>query len=483
VCENELLTLLQYENFDLIKLLCINRKPIVYCTRLLRAAGDASARAAIEDEMRNDVELERVLERLQHKRKAGERTTGGAAGAAAAASSSAAAAASSSSSAASKDGGATAKAIPKSGVVDNDDENAVPQLNDLMGASVSDAPLKLLDIDSMAFLAGGHLMSNKQCIMPANAVSVPGKGYTQVHIPARVAVVAPSEKLVPTDALPEWARPAFTGMQSFNRVQSRVYEAVFKSADNVLMCAPTGAGKTNVAMLAMMHQLALHRNPETGDIALDQFKIVYVAPMKALVQEVVQNFSNRLEKFGIVVREVRERARARAVSFCRFTTSACVCVCVCVCVLFLRFSAFWRSVADEAADRRDAGHRHDAREVGYHYAQVGRAHVHAACAPADHRRGASAARRSRSRARIDRRPHHSSSTHTHAHTSVVCSLFETFFRCLDRSDSRDGSHRRSECDAAKLRRRRNILACQGTITRFFLFFILSLNTFLPYGVA
>lgn len=304
-----MLTLLQYENFDLIKLLCINRKPIVYCTRLLRAAGDANARAAIEDEMRNDVELERVLERLQHKRKATERTSHTSSKDAAGTTAAAASSSSSSSTAAAAAGGSSssssAKTIPKSGVVDNDDESGVPQLNDLTGAALTDAPLKLLDIDSMAFLAGGHLMSNKQCIMPTNAVSVPGKGYTQVHIPARVAVIAPNEKLVPVETLPEWARPAFVGMQTFNRVQSRVFDAVFKSADNVLMCAPTGAGKTNVAMLAMMHQLALHRNPETGDIALDQFKIVYVAPMKALVQEVVQNFSNRLQKFGVVVREVQ----------------------------------------------------------------------------------------------------------------------------------------------------------------------------------
>lgn len=48
----------------------------------------------------------------------------------------------------------------------------------------------------------------------------------------------------------------------------------------------------------------MNRNDETGEIALDQFKIVYVAPMKALVQEIVQNFSNRLKSYGIVVREL-----------------------------------------------------------------------------------------------------------------------------------------------------------------------------------
>lgn len=46
------------------------------------------------------------------------------------------------------------------------------------------------------------------------------------------------------------------------------------------MCAPTGAGKTNVAMLAILHTMSLYRNAETGKIDTSKFKIVYVAPMK-----------------------------------------------------------------------------------------------------------------------------------------------------------------------------------------------------------
>lgn len=54
------------------------------------------------------------------------------------------------------------------------------------------------------------------------------------------------------------------------------------SAQNMLMCAPTGAGKTNVAMLTMLQTIGMHR--EGGELELDKFKIVYIAPMKALVQ-------------------------------------------------------------------------------------------------------------------------------------------------------------------------------------------------------
>ena len=52
------------------------------------------------------------------------------------------------------------------------------------------------------------------------------------------------------------------------------------TSENILMCAPTGAGKTNVAMLAILHTMSLYRNAETGKIDTSKFKIVYVAPMK-----------------------------------------------------------------------------------------------------------------------------------------------------------------------------------------------------------
>jgi pre-mRNA-splicing helicase BRR2 len=53
-----------------------------------------------------------------------------------------------------------------------------------------------------------------------------------------------------------------------------------------------------------MHELGLHRNAEDGSFDIDKFKIVYIAPMKSLVQEVVQGFSQRLDLYGIKVREL-----------------------------------------------------------------------------------------------------------------------------------------------------------------------------------
>jgi pre-mRNA-splicing helicase BRR2 len=57
-------------------------------------------------------------------------------------------------------------------------------------------------------------------------------------------------------------------------------------------------------MLTVLNEISKHRNETTGEIDLAAFKIVYVAPMKALVQEMVGNFSSRLQYLGIQVGEL-----------------------------------------------------------------------------------------------------------------------------------------------------------------------------------
>ena len=57
-------------------------------------------------------------------------------------------------------------------------------------------------------------------------------------------------------------------------------------------------------MLTVLNELAKWRNEDSGEFVLDGFKIVYIAPMKALVQEMVGNFQTRLKPFGIKVGEL-----------------------------------------------------------------------------------------------------------------------------------------------------------------------------------
>jgi pre-mRNA-splicing helicase BRR2 len=103
--------------------------------------------------------------------------------------------------------------------------------------------------------------------------------------------------------MPEWARRPFSTTPSLNKIQSKCYPTAFEDDGNMLICAPTGSGKTNVAVLAMLREIGKNRNSR-GEIDLDAFKIVCIAPLKALVQEQVGNFGKRLEPYGIKVSEL-----------------------------------------------------------------------------------------------------------------------------------------------------------------------------------
>ncbi|CAN6285195.1 unnamed protein product [Urochloa humidicola] len=129
------------------------------------------------------------------------------------------------------------------------------------------------------------------------------KGYEEVKIPPTpTAPLKPNEKLIEIRELDEFAQAAFQGYKSLNRVQSRIFQATYYTNENILVCAPTGAGKTNIAMIAVLHEIKQHFRD--GMLHKNEFKIVYVAPMKALAAEVTATFSRRLSPLNLVVREL-----------------------------------------------------------------------------------------------------------------------------------------------------------------------------------
>ena len=146
-------------------------------------------------------------------------------------------------------------------------------------------------------------MANKKCTLPKGSRRLTKPGYEEVYVPAVKQKKVEGEKLVPISSIPQWAQAAFPSyMTNLNRIQSKLFSAAFESPENLLVCAPTGAGKTNIAMLSCLQLLGEMRT-ERG-YNLSKFKIIYIAPMKALVSEVVGNFQARLESYGIKVREL-----------------------------------------------------------------------------------------------------------------------------------------------------------------------------------
>lgn len=71
----------------------------------------------------------------------------------------------------------------------------------------------------------------------------------------------------------------------FNPVQSEAFPAAFQSDNNLVVSAPTGAGKTGIMELAIL-RLVSRQLDEQGQLRVKPgaLKAVYLAPSRALVQ-------------------------------------------------------------------------------------------------------------------------------------------------------------------------------------------------------
>ncbi|CAO2818508.1 unnamed protein product [Amaranthus hypochondriacus] len=139
--------------------------------------------------------------------------------------------------------------------------------------------------------------------LPQGTVRKHFKGYEEVMIPPiPTAPMKPGEKLIEIKELDDFAQAAFHGYKSLNRIQSRIFQTVYHTNENILVCAPTGAGKTNIAMISILHEIGQHF--KDGYLHKNEFKIVYVAPMKALAAEVTATFSHRLAPLNMTVKEL-----------------------------------------------------------------------------------------------------------------------------------------------------------------------------------
>ncbi|XP_076308174.1 U5 small nuclear ribonucleoprotein l(3)72Ab isoform X1 [Tachypleus tridentatus] len=287
--ENQLVLLLGFNQFEFIKVLRQYRDMILYCT-LLASSQSSTEKTKIREKMQGDPELEKILRQLED--------TG------------------------------------KEDIVQEERERRVQarqarmdadlELMDVDEDSIMQiAQCKQLDLEDMAFSQGSHFMANKRCQLPDGSFRKQRKGYEEIHVPAlKPKPFDTNESLVQIDRLPKYAQSAFEGYKSLNRIQSRLYKTAMESDENIILCAPTGAGKTNVALLCMMREIGKHVNADST-INVDEFKIIYIAPMRSLVQEMVGNFNKRLSAYNIVVSELtgdhqlnREQINATQVLVC-----------------------------------------------------------------------------------------------------------------------------------------------------------------------
>lgn len=272
--ENDLMELFDYEHHELVSKLVINRDKIVWVTRWRKAAEDEPARVAVEREMISAGHSNILKElRTREQGHAGDGQT---------------------------------KGKMQFDLMDLDAsavKAAAPETKEGLVGGLQ--PSRVINLENLMFDQGNHLMTNPNVKLPQGSTKRTFKGYEEYHVPApkrkREDFETPN---LPTTELPDWARVGFGNSKELNRIQTRCFPTAFKEDGNMLICAPTGSGKTNVAMLAMLREIGKHRDPQTGAIDLDAFKIIFIAPLKALVQEQVGNFGKRLEPYGIKVAEL-----------------------------------------------------------------------------------------------------------------------------------------------------------------------------------
>ena len=91
---------------------------------------------------------------------------------------------------------------------------------------------------------------------------------------------------LPVTALNEAKFELLYHFSHFNPIQTQLFHTLYHSDKNVLLGAPTGSGKTIVAELAMFR--VFRERPKA--------KVVYIAPMKALVRERITDWRKRMEQ-------------------------------------------------------------------------------------------------------------------------------------------------------------------------------------------
>lgn len=121
------------------------------------------------------------------------------------------------------------------------------------------------------------------------------------------------KNLIPTTVIPAKYRPVFKKFDYFNTMQSRVFDRVFEHDETLVVSAPTGSGKTVIFELAIVKELIKQdkRNASspssstTSSIAADNsFKVVYIAPLKCLCSQRLEDWQNKFSPFNLMCAEL-----------------------------------------------------------------------------------------------------------------------------------------------------------------------------------
>lgn len=101
--------------------------------------------------------------------------------------------------------------------------------------------------------------------------------------------------LVAVSILPDRLRTVFP-FPTFNAVQSKCFDKVFRTDENFVLASPTGSGKTAILELAICRTVATR--------ASDHCKVIYQAPTKALCSERQRDWATKFQQIGLKCAEL-----------------------------------------------------------------------------------------------------------------------------------------------------------------------------------
>ncbi|VDP14627.1 unnamed protein product [Soboliphyme baturini] len=156
--------------------------------------------------------------------------------------------------------------------------------------------------DATAGRAISCYVKGNKMVLPEGSQRRSTKLYDEVYVPASSVVPAEAEvERIKIKDLDQNLQKAFSDLKDLNVIQSIVFRQAYETNENLLVCAPTGAGKTITAILCILRVLKNFAHNTEVDKA--NFKVVYVAPMKALAAEMVRSMVSRLKTLGLTVNE------------------------------------------------------------------------------------------------------------------------------------------------------------------------------------
>ena len=283
-CENNLFMMLGNENTNFIEFLLVNRNIIIFLYSIQKVESPEKKKELIKNLKNNSKESYDILNKKHYF-----------------------------------DEDKDLKTIStKTKTISTVEKNEISEKNQNSNSII----LSNIDLSKFDYIEEDHYMRTQSLKLSSNIIEKTGEGYKEITIPPpKRDKITKKIKQFPVTSLPSWMYNAFQIKQinedqgpistnvkfiteKFNEIQSKVLPTVLNTDENLLICAPTSSGKTNIALLSIMRLLSLYRNEDNGTIDIKSFKVVYIAPMKALIKEIVGYFSQRLEYYGVVVKEL-----------------------------------------------------------------------------------------------------------------------------------------------------------------------------------